>query len=433
MGAYVWYLVVGVLLLLMVLLQSTVRRLPVTPAILYLLIGIVLGPEAIGLIDLDPLRDTSLLKTGSELCVLISLFSVGLKIRLPLRHPGWRGAVLLATAGMLITIVLLSALGVSLGLSLGAAVLLAAILAPTDPVLASDVQLREAGDQDRVRFGLTAEAGLNDGTAFPFVVLGVGLLGLGAVGGLAHWVAVDLVWATAAGLGSGWVLGNLAGRVILFMRREHRSAVGLDEFVALGLIALAYGIAQSLHAYGFLAVFAAGLALRAVEARESPDEKVKSVPLTADPQRVATDRRTAPSHLMRSLLTFNEQLEHIAEVAVVLVIGALLRPAQFTGAALCVAAILLLVIRPLSVYAALIGQALPRSQVRLMAWFGIRGVGSLYYLMYALENQVPRALAERLIALVLPAVAISILIHGVSATPLMRSYHLKKSRARARS
>ena len=229
------------------------------------------------------------------------------------------------------------------------------------------------------------------------------------------------------------MLGNLAGRVILFMRREHRSAVGLDEFVALGLIALAYGIAQSLHAYGFLAVFAAGLALRAVEARESPDEKVKSVPLTADPQRVATDRRTAPSHLMRSLLTFNEQLEHIAEVAVVLVIGALLRPAQFTGAALCVAAILLLVIRPLSVYAALIGQALPRSQVRLMAWFGIRGVGSLYYLMYALENQVPRALAERLIALVLPAVAISILIHGVSATPLMRSYPRKKSRARARS
>ena len=134
MGAYVWYLVVGVLLLLMVLLQSTVRRLPVTPAILYLLIGIVLGPEAIGLIDLDPLRDTSLLKTGSELCVLISLFSVGLKIRLPLRHPGWRGAVLLATAGMLITIVLLSALGVSLGLSLGAAVLLAAILAPTRSV-----------------------------------------------------------------------------------------------------------------------------------------------------------------------------------------------------------------------------------------------------------------------------------------------------------
>ncbi|MEO8626575.1 MAG: sodium:proton antiporter [Betaproteobacteria bacterium] len=432
MGTYIWYLVVGVLLLLMVVLQSTVRKLPVSPAILYLLIGISLGPEIVGLIDLDPLRDTSLLKTGSELCVLISLFSVGLKIRLPLRHPGWRVAVLLATAGMLITILLLTALGVALGLSLGAAVLLGAILAPTDPVLASDVQLRQAGDQDRVRFGLTAEAGLNDGTAFPFVVLGIGLLELDALGGLAHWFAVDLVWATAAGLASGWVLGNLAGRVILFMRREHRSAEGLDEFIALGLIALAYGIAQSLHAYGFLAVFAAGLALRAVEARESPDANPTTVPVTDDPKRVATDRRTAPSHLMRSLLTFNEQLEHIAEVAVVLVIGALLRPAQFTATSVCVAAVLLLVIRPLSAYCALIRQEVPRSQVRLLAWFGIRGVGSLYYLLYALENEMPRALAERLIALVLPAVAISILVHGVSATPLMAHYQRKRSRARAR-
>jgi NhaP-type Na+/H+ or K+/H+ antiporter len=135
---------------------------------------------------------------------------------------------------------------------------------------------------------------------------------------------------------------------------------------------------------------------------------------------------------MRSLLTFNEQLEHIAEVAVVLVIGALLRPAQFTAAAFCVAAVLLLVIRPVSVYATLIRQAVPRSQMRLLAWFGIRGVGSLYYLLYAVENEMPRKLAEQLIALVLPAVAISILVHGISATPLMTHYQRRKSRARSK-
>ena len=426
MDSTIWYLITGALLLLMVLLQSEVRRLPVSAAMLYLLIGSVLGPQFVGLIQIDALRDSKLLETGSELAVLISLFTVGLKMRLPLQHRSWRLALSLAVPGMLITIVLVALTGVALGLPLGVALLLGAVLAPTDPVLASDVQLRDAGDRDQVRFGLTAEAGLNDGTAFPFLLLALGVLNLHEIDDGLRWLGVDLVWAVAAGLASGWLWGHAAGRLVLFLRREHRSAVGLDEFLALGLIALAYGSALALNGNGFLAVFACGLALRAVESRETPDGA--TAPPPADPSRAAVDRKAAPSHLMRSLLTFNEQLERIAEVAVVLVIGSLLRWDHFTLTSLSIAGALLLLIRPLAVFISAVPLDVPRSQLRLLGWFGIRGVGSLFYLMYAVDHGLAQGAAQQLVAIVLPVVAISIVVHGISATPLMERYQRTRTR-----
>jgi sodium/hydrogen antiporter len=141
-----------------------------------------------------------------------------------------------------------------LGLPWGVGIIVGAILAPTDPVLASDVQVEHPFDQNRLRFALTGEASLNDGTAFPFLMLGLGLLGLHDLGsGLWRWVTVDVLWATTAGLGVGGALGTAVGELVLYMRRTHREAVGLDDFLALGLIALAYGIAMACHASGFLA------------------------------------------------------------------------------------------------------------------------------------------------------------------------------------
>lgn len=240
-----WFLVLGGVLIVIALVASVVRHLPLTTTMLYLLVGVALGSFGAGAIRLDPLRHAALLERVTEMAVIVSLFTAGLKFRVPLHDPIWRLPFRLASVSMVLTVGLITLAGtLLLGLPLGAAVLLGAILAPTDPVLASDVQLAHPGDRNRLRFSLTGEAGLNDGTAFPFVMLGLGLLGehgLGAWGW--RWLAVDVVWAVAAGLGLGFGLGTLAGQVVLYLRREHKEAVGLDDFLALGLIGFSYGAA----------------------------------------------------------------------------------------------------------------------------------------------------------------------------------------------
>jgi NhaP-type Na+/H+ or K+/H+ antiporter len=231
-----WFLIAGGLLLVMAFAGAFVERLPITPAVLYLAVGFSLGPTGLKMIGLDAVRDAPLLERLTEIAVLLSLFSAGLKLRVPFSDGRWRAPVQLATVGMVVTVALVAAAGVwGLGLSLGAAVLLGAVLAPTDPVLASDVQVTDPQDRDRLRVALTGEAGLNDGTAFPFVMLGLGLLGVHHLGsGGWRWWAVDLAWATVAGLAVGAALGAVVGRVAVRLR--HRR--GADEFLALGLIAL---------------------------------------------------------------------------------------------------------------------------------------------------------------------------------------------------
>jgi sodium/hydrogen antiporter len=433
MTVTIWYIVGGVLLISMALVGSLLRRLPLSSAMLYLAAGAALGPVGAGLIRLDPLADARLLEHLTELVVIISLFSAGLKLRSPLRHARWRRPARLATLSMLLTVGLIAAAGmVGLGLSLGAAVLLGAVLAPTDPVLASDVQVSDPADRDRVRFGLTGEAGLNDGTAFPFIMLGLGLLeqrALGAAGW--RWLAVDLLWAVGGGLGIGAGLGVLVGRLVLYLRRAHKEAVGLDDFLALGLIALAYGAALLLHAYGFLAVFAAGLALRAIERRASGEEPPPEALAPADTARpadeLATDPEAAPAYLAQTVLGFTEQLERIGEVAAVLVLGALLA-GHLTWDALWLAPLLFLAIRPLAVLLGLLGTGIDRAQGALVAWFGIRGIGSLYYLMYAQTHGLAGPEAARLVELTLTLVAVSIVVHGVSVTPLMAWYGRRTAR-----
>ena len=263
----IWFVVAGALFISMALAGSVIARLPLTPAMLYLGIGILLGPQVSGLVRADALTHAPVLERMAEIAVIVSLFTAGLKLRVPVLDRRWLLAVRLATLSMAVTVALVAtAVVVGLGFPWGIGIIIGAILAPTDPVLASDVQVEHPFDEDRLRFGLTGEASLNDGTAFPFVMLGLGLLGLHDLGdGLWRWVAVDVLWATAAGLAIGGALGTGVGQLVLYLRRTHKEAVGLDDFLALGLIALAYGIALVCHAYGFLAVFAAGLALRRVE------------------------------------------------------------------------------------------------------------------------------------------------------------------------
>jgi NhaP-type Na+/H+ or K+/H+ antiporter len=198
--------------------------------------------------------------------------------------------------------------------------------------------------------------------------------------------------------------------------------MGLEEFLALGLIALAYGTALLIHAWGFLAVFAAGLAFRRVKA--PPGAQRKDI----GGDEAATHPRHATAYMTQAVLGFNEQLERIAEVALVIVVGAMLSHVVLRGAALWFLPLLFLVIRPLSVWAGLRGLPCSRLQLGMMSWFGIRGIGSIYYLLFAINFGLPSALVEQLGALTLAAVATSIVVHGVSVTPLMRYYSRREGR-----
>ena len=428
-------IIVGVVLIAKTMGSSFIGRQPISAAMLYLGVGIAIGPWGFNLLRLNAFTDVVLLERLTEVALLVSLFTAGMKLELPLNDRRWRLPVQLASISMVLTVGAIAAVGVFvMGMPVGAAVLLGGILAPTDPVLASDVQVANAGDRDRVRFGLTGEGALNDGSAFPFVMLGLGLLGLHELGeGGWRWWAVDVLWSVVGGLGLGYLMGAIVGRAILYLRVRHREALGSDEFIALGLIALSYGVALLFHTYGFLAVFAAGLALRRID--QHIDER-PSAPLTAllpeqaevgEPQ---TSETKAPATLMRAVQRFNSQLESFAEVAIVLAVGALLSTVHFRLEVLWFTPLLFLVIRPMAVFAGVIGTGVQRPQRRLMAWFGIRGIGSIYYLLYAIRQDIEKDLAERLLSLTIAVVVASVIAHGVSVTPMMRQYEKRKASSR---
>jgi sodium/hydrogen antiporter len=423
-----WFLIAGSLLLSMVLAGTLLERLPVSAAIIYLTIGIVLGPYGLNLLTLDPMVNSKELEVVAEIAVLISLFTVGLKLRVSVFDRAWRLPLRLASWTMVLTIALIAVTSMSmLSLGLGEALLLGAILAPTDPVLASDVQVKDAGDKDRVRFGLTGEGGLNDGIAFPFVMLGLGLMGLHEIGSYGSlWVWRDLIWPIAAGVTSGWLCGFLVGNWVLYLRRVHREALGLEEFLAIGLIAFSYGFALLIESYGFLAVFAAGLGLRRIGQTQFKTILAKALawPRTI----ISRDKRAqeAPAQMANALIEFNEQLERIVEVAVVVLLGSMLTPQIITQKVLWLCLLLFIFIRPIAVVLGLAGSHTPRAQTRLLAWFGIRGLGSLYYLMYAINHDLPDPLAQEFVNLVFGVIAMSIVIHGISATPLMERYYSRK-------
>ena len=429
LGAFI----IGVLLIAMTMGSSFLSRLPLNAAMLYLCVGVAVGPMGLGLLQLDALENKVMLERLTEIAVLISLFTAGMKLELPLRDRRWRIPVQLATVSMILTVAAVTALGVyGLGLSLGAAVLLGAILAPTDPVLASDVQVSNPGDRDRLRFGLTGEGGLNDGTAFPFVMLGLGLLGVHELGEAGwRWWTVDVLWAVAGGLGLGYLLGTLVGRAIIYLRMRHREALRSDEFIALGLIALAYGAALLCHTYGFLAVFAAGLALRRIDEGSSvapaAQVQVQDAASELSPDEQAASGAEAPANMMNAVQRFNSQLESFAEVGIVLAVGVLLATVEFERDVLWFVPVLFLLVRPLAVYTGLIGTQVSGSQRNLMSWFGIRGIGSLYYLLYAINHDIEPALAERLLSITLAVMVASIVVHGISVTPLMQHYEERKA------
>ena len=420
---------IGVLLLLMAVAHPLVKRLPITTTLIYLLLGIAVGPLWLGLLRFDPLRHAAWLHRAAEVAVVISLFTVGLKLRLPVLDRRLWPAICLASISMVLTVGMVTLAGMwLLGLPLGAAVLLGAILAPTDPVLASDVQTKDAHDRDKLRLTLTAEAGFNDGTAFPFVMLGLGLLGLHELGGSgSRWWLVDVAWAVTGGLLIGGAIGAAVGWLIMTFHARGKTAATRGEYVLLGVIGVAYGSAVLLHAYGFLAVFAAGVALRAMERTASGPGKRADRALSAAiagraPPESLNDPKIVPAYIAGKLLATNEQLERILEVGLVLMVGAALFVAGVSRSALWFAPLLFAVIRPLAALPVLGAARFTAFEFSLIAWFGIRGMGSIYYLMFSIERGIANDLAAQLVSLTFTTIALSILVHGISVTPLLNRY-----------
>jgi NhaP-type Na+/H+ or K+/H+ antiporter len=377
--------------------------------------------------SLDVVTDADFLEQLTEVAVVVSLFTAGLQLRLPLNRAEWRMALSLATVAMVLTVGLITAFGFFiLGLPLGVAVILGAIVAPTDPVLASDVHLKRSTDSDQLRFVLTGEAGLNDGTAFPFVMLGLGIMGAHQIGPLGwRWWAVDVLWAVTAGIAIGAVFGSMVGKIVLYLRQHHREAVGLDNFLAVGLIGLSYGTALYAMSYGFLSVFAAGVALRRVERlapSSPPDDAIRQAAGSSEASHLATDPKTAPAYMAEAVLNFNVQLERFAEVGMVVAVGSMLSVDLLNLRHFVWIAFLFCVVRPVAVYIGLWSTRLTSLERTLIAWFGIRGIGSLYYLSYAIAHGLDTASAKGLADLTVFTVAASIVAHGASATSLMEYY-----------
>ena len=421
-----WCLIIGVLLILIGLSDTWRQRLPVSTSALYLVAGALLGPQGYGFIRIGLPEDAGVIEILTEVAVLISLFAVGLRLRVGLSDRTWLAPVMMASCAMLLTIAAMTGIGVALGLSLGAALLVASILAPTDPVLASDVQVENVKDQDRLRFSLTGEGGLNDGAAFPFVMLALGVMGLHELGPNAlRWWGIDVAWATLGGLALGWALGIAFSHAVVHLRHERQQAFGMESFLTLGLIALTYGLALSIKTYGFLAVFAAGLAMRHIEHRHNVNRSAATdKTLTAADKGVAASVTPAQTsaYMAKAVLDFALDLEKLAELTVMLVIGALLTRQAFTPISIAVALSLIFVVRPIAIYLATMGTLLTPTQRRLAAWFGIRGIGSVYYLTYALTHGATTGEMRTIADAVLVTIVVSVVLHGSSATPIMELY-----------
>jgi NhaP-type Na+/H+ or K+/H+ antiporter len=419
------FMLVGALLLVMGLTASILKRSPITSAIIYLVVGVLVGPTALNLFHFNPLKQSALLESLTEVAVLISLFSAGVKMPVPFNFARWRAPILLATVSMSITVAMVTVFAYYvLGMPLGAGVLLGAIVAPTDPVLATDVQIRHPGDHDQLRFTITCEAGMNDGSAFPFVMLGMGLLGLNDLGNFGiNWILLDVLWATLAGIAIGVVAGVALARIGWKLRsKPHRHEL-MDDFLGLGLIGVVYGLAVMVSAWGFLAVFFAAVALRQTELKMAKAAKVAFD--ASKTQKVArakghpTPEPEPPETVSEGSLVFKEHLERLSEVVLVLLIGGTLYQNSWTWEAVGLALFLFVVARPASVIVGLLGTQTAWRIRGMTGWFGVRGIGSLYYLMYAIEHGLPEALSLQMIQMTLIVVTLSILLHGTSVKPLM--------------
>lgn len=368
-------------------------------SLIYLLLGLAAaaGVDALDLAWIDPIADAEVFERASELAVIVALFATGLKLERELSFHGWRNVVRLLVIAMPLTIAALALFGsLVMGLSVGAAIALGACLAPTDPVLAGDIGVGPPGDEQEhePNFSITGEAGLNDGLAFPFLLLGAAVA---ADDSLAEWALADVAYAIAAGLAIGGALGYGVAALSVRLRDRRLLAKDLDGWVAIATVLLIYGVTEVAGAYGFLAAFAGGIAFRRYE---------------------HTHERNRAVH------DGAEVVEKFGELALILLLGSSMTIAGLGEpgvAGWLLIPFLLLLVRPLAVLIGLLGTRERRNERLFIGWFGVRGIGSLYYAAVAIGLGVFTPEETRVLFWTVAAVVIvSVIVHGVTAAPLGR-------------
>lgn len=441
-----WLFLLSALLLATSLSAGWLRRMPVTPFVVYALAGLALGPMLLGYARIDLIQHVHWLGAISEGVLVVSLFLTGLKLRVRWRHLSWRAGLRLAAPAMVLSVAGLAWVSHALlALSWPLALVFAAIPAPTDPVLASLVSVDDARDDDALRVTLSSEAGLNDGTAMPLLLLGLLLhTSKPNTGALLHWFWRDVCWALPAGLAIGFLLARLIG-IIATRAKMASGDRAPSDFLALALIALTYAFARAFDASQFLAAFAAGVGLRHTEWRvvsrhphpdveHAQDQVHPPAEMLVNPNQrneVALEQPSATIGLVVSdALSFGDTLERLLAVGMVLLVG-IACSSGWSGDGALMALLLFVAIRPLSTWIATIGARMPPVRRLLAGWLGIRGIGSLNYLGYALTHGVPSSVAPRLTGMVTTLVVLSIVVHGASCQPLL-AWRERRLRKRAR-
>lgn len=407
-------LICGIAFLFGALFPIMFKRLPISLPMLQVSFGMIMGYWWTTLSFLNPLDNGFIIEKLTEIVVLVSLVGAGIKIDTALTWQLWRPTVRLLLITMPIGIFAMAFLGYyAFGLSMGAAILLGAVLAPTDPVLASSIQVGppNTGGEDAPRFTLTSEAGLNDGLAFPFVYLAIKIAEAYSEGQhfngemLWSWFTHDVLWKIGAGLVVGVVVGKAVAKLI-FSKRTRGTAIS-QGYVVIALTLLAYGLAEFVHSYGFIAVFVAAFAFRRSECEHEYHHKLHD---------------------------FAEQSEGLLMSLVLVTFGMFIGQGLQSGVELtwrvyAVSFTFLLLIRPIGGFIALSGLNMQRTEKYAISALGIRGIGTLYYLSYALNQGFFRDEdAIKLWVVCSIVILISIFIHGLSAPKLLQMTISKERR-----
>jgi NhaP-type Na+/H+ or K+/H+ antiporter len=393
--------VVGIAALGMAWMPAFTKITGISYALIYLLLGV--GIYAFLHNDLpraDPRTNSSYALHLSELVIIVSLMGTGIKIDRPFSLKSWQSPIRLIALAMVACIGIAAILGYAIfSPNIASALLLAAALAPTDPVLASDVQVGPPNEETRfeTKFALTAEAGMNDGLALPFVLLAIALTQTGNAGalGLWHWLGYDFLFRMAIGLVTGFVIGRLLGYILFRISEQHKVLETRDGFVGLSLTLLVYGVTELLHGYGFVAVFVSALTLRHYES----------------------------DHQYHSRLhAFTDQTERIILAIVLILFGGSL----FSGILdvlswkmVMFSFIFLFFIRPLTSYISLMPCQIHSHEKWVISFYGIRGMGSIYYLCFAAQKAHFPYINE-IWATVTFTILLSIVVHGLTATTVMK-------------
>ena len=441
-----WTAATGCLLLLMSLAAGWIHRGPVTSFGLFLVAGVLCGPWFFNVLQIDIIRHSELVAHITEITMAASLFITGLKLRLPLKARSWRTGVRLAFPAMLLTVAAMAALvHWIIGFEWPLALAFGAIVAPTDPVLASLISVNDARDDDSLRVAISSEAGMNDGSALPLLVLALALFNGKSLNGalLTHWGATEVLWAIGGGLLIGFVLGRLIGSLATSLRSAHGN-VAPNDFLALALIALSYALTQWLGASGFLAAFAAGVGLRRAELgvfkRYQTDDMTDDERVMPAEALVNPNKRTEhhDSGMVKSVglvvgdaLSFGDTIERLLAALMMVVLGVTLAY-HWNLNGVMLGLLLFVVVRPVAVWLVTIGAGIPLAQRLLIGWLGIRGIGSLNYIAFAWVHGMDNAQAEMMVDMALTLVVCSIVVHGVTVTPLL-NWRQKRLEARQRN